>query len=152
MQIHNRFRYPWRYPLPKLLFVACTIAGYLFASPPLLAENKTVSIKAYMHSQVIPASDRLFAVANQAPETDAEWQQLKTAVLNLQTAGKWLKKHASAQNQQQWRQFATDLHGAAAKIIPAVNSKTIDAITDGADLVYAVCENCHKQFLHPTTP
>jgi cytochrome c556 len=131
--------------------LSISLAICIFSNLPAQAENLKSPIKEHMLQKIVPASDRLFAVANQPPENAAAWAKVKGSVLSLSASAKWLTKHTSKDNPQLWRQFAQDLQHAASNALHAVNSKNPDAVAEAGDSVYAVCQNCHTAFLPKTT-
>ena len=136
----------------NFIYGFCWLLMLIFASLSSLrtanaAQPSGSVIKQQMLMQVVPTSNALFAVANQPPETAKAWSDLKTQVLNLNAAAKWLQARRVKDKQVQWRQLTADFQKVTVIAVKAVSSKQPDTVSDAGDAVYAVCESCHKVFL-----
>lgn len=129
-----------------LLIVLMTLACVFNADANHAVLQASV-IKQQMLNQVVPASNALFAVANQPPTDQKTWAALNTQVRVLSASATWLRARKVKDKQEQWRLLTTDFQLATSAALKAVSSKKPEAVSDAGDAVYAVCENCHRVFL-----
>ena len=130
-----------------------------------------------MASRVMPLAQTLWdAVVYEdtikGPDTDEGWQQVRAAALSLaETADALMAPDRPvaapgktpgegelspqeiqaliAKNHDAWVGFARGLHEVAAQAIHAVDTKSVDELSDVAGTLDSVCEGCHQQFWYP---
>ncbi|HEX7079506.1 MAG TPA: hypothetical protein VF329_00635 [Gammaproteobacteria bacterium] len=133
---------------------------------------------------VMPNADKLWGavsvtvgeegVVEEAPETDAEWFELRTAALTLAEASNLLvvpgrrvdAPGAVAEYPEEelspseihelqeeawgaWVGHAQVLHEVAKQMIAAVDARDTQAVTDVGGTLDSACEGCHLQFWYP---
>jgi hypothetical protein len=106
------------------------------------------AIRQHMLDTIVPASDALFAAANQDSLNAHVWADLTANTLKLAKSAQWLGRHKPLAREQQWLQAAKQLHSASVKAARAVQAKNIDLLGQAGDQVYQACDNCHRQFLN----
>lgn len=142
------------------------------------------TIKDIMHSMVDPSGDFLFqsvqqisdehGVHEKAPQTDAEWEDVRRRVMVLQEAPPLVtapgrmaarprdrSKDPEVENEPAQVQALLDadrpaflrraqrLHDAATVAMKAVDAKDKDALFRALDGIDKACENCHLHYWYP---
>jgi cytochrome c556 len=130
-----------------------------------------------MASRVMPLAQILWdAVVYEdtikGPETDEGWQKVRAAAASLAETSDALLipdrpvaapgktpgegelspqeiQALIAKNHDAWIGFARGLHEVAAQAIHAVDTKSVDELSDVAGTLDSVCEGCHQQFWYP---
>lgn len=104
-------------------------------------------IREHMLQVTVPASGAVFAVANQAPQTAADWKVLNNSVQQLVTSANWLGKQTPKDNAAVWQQSLQTMRSALGQAQQAVKRKNVDALSDAGDVLYQACDVCHRQYL-----
>lgn len=133
----------------------CALAacGRQGANETSSAETATVpfkpvaTVKQVMLGITIPASNVVFAVAGEAPESDDAWQQVESSALAVSESGNLLLIPPRAVDEQEWRQYALALVDAGARAAEAARAKDAEAVSTAGDAMYEVCEQCHSKYL-----
>jgi hypothetical protein len=140
------------------------------------------TIKDVMHSMIDPNGDFVFESVReigdehgphqQAPETDAEWQDLRRRLAVLQAAPSLLDDRRAARPRDRSRnpevesqpeqieqaldadrpallRRARKLQNAASGAMRAVDAKDTRALLRSIDLIDKACENCHLHYWYP---
>jgi len=148
------------------------------------AARGPATIKDIMHSMVDPSGDFLFksvqeiadehGIREKAPETDAEWEDVRQRVAVLLEAPSLLvaegrmaarpkdrSKNPQVENEPEEVQKLLDadrpsfirharrLHDAAAVAMKAVDAKDKDALFHALDGIDKACESCHLHYWYP---
>lgn len=121
-----------------------SIAKVSIAAKP----NETnAEVKTHMKDVIVPASNTVFAVANETPKNDEEWRKVKVNALALVESGKWLLK-TPFENQPIWKQATEQMMNAAKSVAKATETKDTEKVIDTGDVLYAACEACHAVYLN----
>ena len=101
----------------------------------------------HMKDVTVPASNTVFAVANETPKNDEEWRKVKANALALVESGKWLLK-TPFENQPIWKQATEQMMNAAKSVTKAAETKDTEKAIEAGDALYAACEACHAVYLN----
>jgi len=96
---------------------------------------------------VVPTSDVIFKVPNEAPKTDAEWATVQNSALMLAESGNLLLLPGRAIDTGEWAKDAMALVTAGSAAYKAANAKDADAVADAGNKIYDTCEGCHTKYL-----
>jgi hypothetical protein len=140
------------------------------------------TIKDVMHSMIDPSGDFVFASVKQvadehgshqeAPETDADWDDLRRRLATLQQAPSLLdgrrgarmrdrSRNPQSESQPEEIESALDadrqallrrarkLQAAATRAMLAADARDIKALLQSIDSVDKACENCHLHYWYP---
>jgi cytochrome c556 len=165
--------------IATLLATACSKARP--AQPPLL---RPATIKDIMDSMVDPSGDFVFqsiqeiadehGISEKAPQTDAEWEEVRHRLFVLVEAPNLLimdgrkvarpedrSRNPKVENEPEQVQKLVDadraafirrarrLQDAAALGLKAVDAKDKDALFQASDDIDKACENCHLHYWYP---
>jgi cytochrome c556 len=148
-------------------------AGYLDAQ----AGQPQETLVEVMDSKVMPLAQTLWdAVVYEdtikGPETEEGWQKVRAAAVSLaETADALLIPDRPvappgktpgegelspqeiqaliAKNHDAWIGFAHGLHEVSAQAVHAVDTKSVDELSEVAGTLDSVCEGCHQVFWYP---
>lgn len=111
-------------------------------------QNETnVEVKTHMKDVTVPASNTVFAVANETPKNNEEWRNVNANALALVESGKWLLK-TLFENEPIWKQATEQMMNAAKSVTKAVETKDTEKAIDAGNALYAACEACHAVYLN----
>jgi cytochrome c556 len=131
-------------PRPAVFILLVLIAISIHAASPALPENATNMD--VMKLMVIPSSDFIWA-AQEAPQDDAGWAQIRSHADQLSEAGNLLMAEIRAQEGETWSREAQALIEAARSAANAAADKNFDALSEAGEAMYNSCESCHAQYL-----
>jgi hypothetical protein len=107
-----------------------------------------------MQSPIAPASDAVFNAViytngqlAASPQTDQQWQRLRTQALSLRDAGEHLKALSPNEDQAMWARQADALVTSANQTVAAVDAKNLQGVLDAGSSMYATCAACHAAFI-----
>jgi len=81
-----------------------------------------------------------------APQTDEEWNSVKSGAILLAEAGNLLMIPSRSGGNAEWNKRAVDLIHQSQRMIKAIDAHDKKGVFDiGAD-IYETCVNCHKRF------
>ena len=110
--------------------------------------NETnTEVKTHMKDVTVPASNMVFAVANETPKNNEEWRNVKANALALVESGKWLLK-TPFENEPIWKQATEQMMNAAKSVAKATETKDTEKAIDAGDALYTACETCHAVYLN----
>ena len=112
-----------------------------------LAQQPPDRVLGLMKSAIIPASDAVFAVGKTAPKNAREWSAVEGGAAKLADAGKALVTEAPATGGANWIKFSNAMSDAAVIAGKAAKDKNVDAVLDAGDVLYATCDDCHRQYV-----
>ena len=148
----------------------------------IFAGRGPATIKDVMHSMIDPSGDYVFASVQQigdehgthqqAPETDADWDDLRRRLAILQRAPTLLdgrraarprdrsrNPHSESQPEEIEKELAADhpsllrrarkLQTAATLAMRAVDARDTKALLQSIDAIDKACENCHLHYWYP---
>lgn len=104
-------------------------------------------VKTQMQEVTVPASNTVFAVANETPKNNEEWRKVKANALALVESGKWLLK-TPFENQPIWKQATEQMMIAGKSVAKATEIKDTEKAIEAGDALYAACEACHAVYLN----
>ncbi len=84
---------------------------------------------------VIPTSDAIFKISNEAPKDDKEWATIQDSALTLAESGNLLMNAGRAKNKDEWMKDAEALVDAGAAAFKAANAKDVNALNDINDQI-----------------
>lgn len=107
-----------------------------------------------MQATVVPASDSLFNAVvytngqlASSPQTDAQWQRLKTQVESLATAADRLRALAPANDGDEWVRQSTAMGTTAREAAAAVDARNLDGLLAAGSSLYSACATCHAKYV-----
>ncbi|HAK56805.1 MAG TPA: hypothetical protein DCP38_15200 [Acidobacteria bacterium] len=105
------------------------------------------SVMQLMDAMTIPASNAVFNVGRQPPETDEEWSALALSAVVLAESGNLLLIRDRARDEAAWTEASQAMVEAGAAALGAVEARDVDALLDAGDVVFGSCEACHATYL-----
>lgn len=81
------------------------------------------------------------------PRTDEEWEAVWAAAMTLAESGNLLMMHPPGQNDDDWMRLSALLVDRGLEAVEAAENKDPDRILETGERVYAVCTQCHAQYL-----
>jgi cytochrome c553 len=99
-----------------------------------------------MKAIVIPSSDVIFNVPNQAPKDDKEWAAVQNSALLLAESGNLLMMAGRSKDNGEWMKDSKALVDAGAAAFKAANAKDVNKLTDVGDDILTACETCHNKY------
>lgn len=105
-------------------------------------------VRQLMQSTTVPASNVVFAVADQVPADEAGWQQVRTSAQGLVDVGVRLQVGARGERKDDWTRFAQAMVVGADQAAKAAAGHDVDALTAAGNRLYEACEACHRVFLN----
>jgi len=95
---------------------------------------------------IIPASNALFDVGRQAPESDEEWLALRKQAVILVEAGRALTIDSRSRGIA-WDNWSEALSAAGQSAINAIDNRDADGALDAGNALIETCTDCHLQHL-----
>lgn len=134
-----------------LIIAGCATAEQNPAPPAVPLE---VSINAVMVGLVDHASHSIWdaAVAETAPKTDKDWEEVQHHAIQIAAAGSVIampgtgKSDAEWVKNEEWQRYAKELADTGVAAWDAAKAKDMKAISDVGDRLVTICENCHKAY------
>src|SRR5579864_3767984 len=115
-----------------------------------MAEAPTVkpvgSILQIMQGIVVPASNAIFRIPNEAPKNDKEWAAVQSNALVLAESGNLLMLPGRAKDDGEWMKDSRNLVDAGAAAFKAANAKDADALTEIGEQILTTCSTCHQKY------
>lgn len=134
-----------------------TVRWFIFVSLPLcltgvaIAQRPTVtavaSVMQVMDAMTIPASDALFNVGRQVPQSDDEWAAIRNSAVILAESGNLLMIGDRAKDEETWTKASRAMVDAGAVALQAAAARDADALVDAGNLIVDTCETCHATYL-----
>ncbi len=109
------------------------------------AFKPVASVTQLMLVMVIPASNALFDVARNVPDTDEGWAGVQNQAVILAESGNLLMMGDRAQDSAVWMSTSRALVDAGEAALRAAEAKDVDAITDIGNQIIEACESCHEK-------
>jgi hypothetical protein len=81
------------------------------------------------------------------PQTDEEWEAVRTAGLTLAEAGNLLMMEPRALDTGAWMQFAVSLVDAGAAAAAAAEAQDAERVFAAGEQLYNVCTACHARYV-----
>jgi len=116
------------------------------SAAPEVPDRPVSAIKQLMLSSVVPASNAVFAVANEAPKDTAGWLTVEKNARALAQNGRQLLQ-MSPPNGEEWLKQARLLFDAASEAAAATTASDADKVSDAGNAIYETCAACHKIYL-----
>ena len=99
-----------------------------------------------MKAMVIPSSDVIFNVPNQAPKDDKEWTAVQNSALILAESGNLLMMAGRSKDNGEWMKDSKALVDAGAAAFKAASAKDASKLGDVGDDILTACETCHNKY------
>jgi cytochrome c553 len=126
------------------------IVLFLSLSSAAMAQAPTAklvgSILQLMQGIVVPASNAIFRIPNEAPKNDKEWAAVQSNALVLAESGNLLMLPGRAKDDGEWMKDSKALVDAGAAAFKAANAKDTDALTEIGDQILTTCSTCHQKY------
>lgn len=142
--------------------------GISLAGVALLAgcggpDTPDLTIQQFMAQKVDPTSKIYFSAVQYIsdetgnhdimPKTDAEWQKVAQAAVDLQAYGTTLQSPAYTEGRNpDWTKMSQDLVTVSQQAEAAAKEKNPDKVFEVAGTVYAVCSACHTAYPKESAP
>ena len=98
-----------------------------------------------MQAMVIPASNTLFNLPREVPETDEGWAEVRNSAVILAESGNLLLIGSRAQPSDVWMSTSRALVKAGEAALRAAQSQDVDAMTEIGNQIIDACETCHEK-------
>ena len=132
-----------------LFSLACT------SKPPF---KPVATVKQIMAATVDPSADVVFdavgtiitqaGVQEIAPKGDEEWAKVRNSALTLAECGNLLMIGDRAKDNADWIRLSQELIDKSMAAAKAADAQKAEALFEAGGDVYAVCEQCHKKYVH----
>jgi hypothetical protein len=134
----------------RMRFLAVAIAVALNAAHAESAAPKP-TLKELMVDVVEPASNAIFYVSRQPPQSDDDWKKLRGQALVLMEianamSGTRFSRHG-AKDAAAWSKDLKAFAQASRQAYTAAKSKNQTALEELNDPLYTACSTCHEKFL-----
>ena len=107
--------------------------------------KQVATVTELMQAMVIPASNALFDLPRQVPETDEGWTEVRNSAVILAESGNLLMIGSRAQRSDVWMSTSRALVEAGEAALKAAQSRDVDAITEVGNQIIDACETCHEK-------
>ena len=111
-----------------------------------VAAAANVGVRDVMDAMIIPASDALFDVGRQAPESGEEWVALRNQAVILIEAGRALTIEGRSRGEA-WDTWSEALSATGQGAIDAIDARNVDGVLDAGNALMDTCTDCHIQYL-----
>ena len=98
-----------------------------------------------MQAMVVPASNTLFNLPREVPETDEGWEVVRNSAVILAESGNLLMIGSRAERSEVWMSTSRALVGAGEAALIAAQSRDVGAISEAGNEIIAACETCHEK-------
>jgi cytochrome c556 len=87
------------------------------------------------------------------PQTDAEWETVRQAAVDLQDYGKLLQTDAYTEGRNpDWTKFSQAMVDVGKQAEQAATDKNVDKVFEISGTIYNVCSACHQAYPPPVPP
>ena len=132
------------------LFLASTAA----AQSPSRTPKPYGNLKQVMRSVALPNSNIIFAIQENPPKTDIDWQNLANASIAIEELENLIMIPGRIRSNGQpvpvqaadYAKFAAALVPAGRDCLKAALGKSPDAVANCTDSLSDACDNCHKVY------
>ncbi len=98
-----------------------------------------------MQAMVVPASNALFDVPRNPPQSDEDWLAVRNHAIVLAESGNLLLIEGRIGDSDIWRETSAALIQAGEVAIRAAKERSVDGLTDAGSLMIDACERCHEE-------
>ncbi len=98
-----------------------------------------------MQAMLIPASNALFDVARNEPETDEAWGAVKNQAVILAESGNLLLMRQRARDSEVWLSTSRALVEAGEEALKAAEAENAAAVAEAGNQIIEACESCHEK-------
>lgn len=120
-----------------------TFAALCTAQPAGVKAVATVS--QLMQALIVPASNALFSVARQAPDSDAGWAEVRNSAVMLAESGNLLLIGSRAEASDTWSATSRALIEAGATALKAAEARDPEGVGEAGNQIIDACERCHEK-------
>ena len=110
-----------------------------------IAPKPVASVTQLMRAMVIPASNALFDVARNEPETDEAWGAVKNQAVILAESGNLLLMRQRARDSEVWLSTSRALVEAGEEALKAAEAENAAAVAEAGNQIIEACESCHEK-------
>ncbi len=110
-----------------------------------VAFRPIASITQLMQAMVIPASNALFDVARNKPDTDEAWGAVKNQAVILAESGNLLLMRQPARDSEVWMSTSRALVEAGEAALKAAAAENVAAVAEAGNQIIEACESCHEK-------
>jgi cytochrome c556 len=87
------------------------------------------------------------------PQTDADWEKVRQAAVDLQAYGKQLQDDDYAKDRKpDWIKFSQAMVDVSKQAEEAAKDKNVDKVFEVSGTIYSVCSACHMAYPPPVPP
>ena len=147
----------------SILFALILLSGGGGAPQPLAAQTPSVQtlppqavgiLKQVMKGILLPTSDAIFAVQNEAPKTANGWEAIENDAIALAEAANLVTIRGRMcssglpvpVDRPDFIKFAQGLRDAAQVTLKAAQTKNQDKVSEATDVLTEACDNCHQVY------
>jgi hypothetical protein len=99
-----------------------------------------------MVAMVMPSSDIVFNAGADEPKTDADWEKLRLAAIELAESANLLMIGSRVRDRSDWLAMAGAQRDAAETVVRLAAEKKVDGLADASDKAYETCTTCHNKY------
>ncbi len=125
------------------LLAGLALAALCRAQPSGVKAVATVS--QLMQAMIVPASNALFNVARQVPDSDADWAEVRNSAVMLAESGNLLLIGSRAEPSDTWASTSRALIEAGAGALKAAEARDPEGVGEAANQMIDACERCHEK-------
>src|SRR5262245_14007459 len=143
----------WLAPLVLIVSTSCTSQPPAPPAPPF---DNSISVKDLMANMMDPTADVVWesvgtvmtkeGTFERAPQTDAEWNNVKAHAIMLVEAGNLLLLPGRSGNNPDWIRLAQDMQAQAKRMVAVIDKHDRQGVFDVGSDLYDRCVNCHVKF------
>ncbi|MGA2877703.1 MAG: hypothetical protein ABSG13_02000 [Bryobacteraceae bacterium] len=134
--------------------LAGLLAGAAIAQAPSYTPKPYGNLKQVMRSVALPNSNIIFAVQENLPKTDMDWQKVINAAVAIEELENLIMIPGRIRSNGQpvpvqnpdYAKYAAALVPAGTECLKASLKKSKDAVGNCTDTLSQACDNCHKVY------
>ena len=130
---------------PWLLVVACLLPKIAGAQHPPPVES-TATVRQLHATMIKPASEVIFNVGREAPETIETWFAIYSAAVTLTKSGNLLMNLSPPTDREKWIRLCRQLGAAGRAARSTAEARHLGALMRTSDRLVIVCETCHARY------
>jgi cytochrome c556 len=136
-------------PMHRHFIGAVAASGVLLVAAVALSQQAKApaTVRELMFSNIVPASEVIFAAQAEPPTTREGWAAVERAADELAAAGRLLTQPPHARAEKGWKEQADELVAQSLRVRAAAGTQDADTLLEAGDSVYVTCKTCHDEFI-----
>lgn len=115
------------------------------AVPQESVQTPVATVTQLMRALVIPASNALFNLPRQVPDSDDGWAEVENHAVILAESGNLLMVSGRAVASDVWASTSMGLVRAGEAALEAAQARDVEAVADIGNQIIDACERCHEK-------